>query len=49
MHTSVVVKASKTNFNSTQKPKLGPVNMRKNTSLARPGAERRGKFQPPFI
>ena len=28
---------------------LGPVYMRKNTSPARPGAERRGKFQPPFI
>ena len=28
---------------------LGPVYMRKNTSPARPGAERRGKFQPLFI
>ena len=28
---------------------LGPVYMRKNTSSARPGAERRGKFQPLFI
>ena len=28
---------------------LGPVYMRKNTSHARPGAERRGRFQSLFI
>ena len=28
---------------------LGPVYMRKNTSPARPGAERRGRFQSLFI
>ena len=30
-------------------PALGPVCMKKNTSPARPGPERRGKFQSMFI
>ena len=33
----------------TARTVLGPVYMRKNTSPARPGAERRGRFQSLFI